>query len=393
MSRAQQDQERPLSYLEVLDEENQALTGSAPSEEHLRIREDYRRALGEGPSERAEPTRKYRDSVMGGSTPAPGAHCVFQAAASVAPHSAWACFRGLRHFSRKPDGQRPGLLGEFDYLSTVSGGGYLGAWFSAWATRRSKIDKDAGVPGEKLRDCEIPDLRDGTAQIIHDMASVPDVAFEPEREPVKHLRAYSNYLSPRLGFFSLDTWTLAAIVLRNMFLNWLVLIPAFAAFLLIPVFCWRVMWVQPTQVEPLTLWSLIIGAMLLGGQATAYVGFDLPSAGDAERPSKHFIIYCLVPLSLAAVALSIFWAWLPPGSAMAPWWDVVSRGKEGVAWWHFAVFGAVMHGGGMLVGMTHVRFRFHRPPTKTGAVATSAAFVTGFVGGLAAWLDLATGRR
>ena len=386
MRRNVQDQERPLSYLEVLDEENQALTGSVPSQEHLRIRDQYRQAQKDSCSDRAEPTQMYRDSVMARLHASARSALCFSGGGIRSATFGLGVLQGLAAYSRKFDGLRPALLGEFDYLSTVSGGGYLGSWFSAWATRRSKIDQDAGVAGEKLRDCEIPDLRDGTAQIIHDMASVPDVAFEPEREPVKHLRAYSNYLSPRLGFFSLDTWTLAAIVLRNMFLNWLVLIPAFAAFLLIPVFCWRVMWVLPTEVQPLTLWSLVIVGMLLGAQATAYVGFDLPSAGDAERPSSSFAIYCLAPLCLAAVALSIFWAWLPSGSPMAPWWDVVSRGKEGVDWWHFAVFGAVMHGGGMLVGMTHVRFRFHRPPTKTGAVATSAAFVTGFVGGLAAWL-------
>ncbi|MBZ5672693.1 MAG: patatin-like phospholipase family protein [Acidobacteriia bacterium] len=385
MSRIPQDEVRPLSYLEVLDEENQALTGSEPSHEDLRLREDYRRALGTGSAESAEPTRKYRDSVMARLHASARSALCFSGGGIRSATFGLGVLQGLAAFSRKPDGRRPGLLGEFDYLSTVSGGGYLGSWFSAWATRRSKIDKHAGVSGEKLRDCEIPDLRDGTAAIIHDLASVPDVAFEPEREPVKHLRAYSNYLSPRLGFFSLDTWTLAAIVLRNMFLNWLVLIPAFAAFLLIPVFCWRVMWVHPPDIASATLWSLIVAGMLLGGQATAYVGFDLPSAGDAERPSKHFLIYCLAPLSLAAVALSVFWAWLPPGSPAAPWWDVVSRGKEGVAWWHFAVFGSVMHGGGMLVGMSHVRLRFHRPPTKTGVVATSAAFVTGFVGGLAGW--------
>src|SRR5439155_6129899 len=28
-----------------------------------------------------------------------------------------------------------GLLGKFDYLSTVSGGGYIGSWLSAWVHR------------------------------------------------------------------------------------------------------------------------------------------------------------------------------------------------------------------------------------------------------------------
>ena len=30
---------------------------------------------------------------------------------------------------------RFGLLGQFDYLSTVSGGGYIGSWLSAWRYR------------------------------------------------------------------------------------------------------------------------------------------------------------------------------------------------------------------------------------------------------------------
>src|ERR1051326_6218646 len=33
-----------------------------------------------------------------------------------------------------------GLLGQFDYLSTVSGGGYIGGWLSAWSTRQG-LDK------------------------------------------------------------------------------------------------------------------------------------------------------------------------------------------------------------------------------------------------------------
>jgi hypothetical protein len=34
---------------------------------------------------------------------------------------------------------------------------------------------------------------------------------EEEPEPVYHLRAYSNYLSPQLGLVSIDTWTLISI--------------------------------------------------------------------------------------------------------------------------------------------------------------------------------------
>ena len=35
---------------------------------------------------------------------------------------------------------RFGLLGQFHYLSTVSGGGYVGSWLTAWRTRRGDDD-------------------------------------------------------------------------------------------------------------------------------------------------------------------------------------------------------------------------------------------------------------
>jgi hypothetical protein len=33
-----------------------------------------------------------------------------------------------------------GLLGHIDYLSTVSGGGYIGSWMTAWVNRRMGLD-------------------------------------------------------------------------------------------------------------------------------------------------------------------------------------------------------------------------------------------------------------
>ena len=96
-----------------------------------------------------------------------------------------------------------GLLAEFDYLSTVSGGGYIGGWLSAWI--RNHPQGTAGVEQE---------LKQGSG---------PTLASEPA--PVKWLRSYSNYLSPKLGLFSADTWTLVATFARNLILNWLILLP------------------------------------------------------------------------------------------------------------------------------------------------------------------------
>jgi len=101
---------------------------------------------------------------------------------------------------------RTGVLKETDYLSTVSGGGYIGSWLSSWISREkgssaARVEKVVGMLAEEG----------------HDTAS---------REPyqVRFLRDYSNYLTPRVGIFSIDTWAIIGTYLRNLLLNWLVLL-------------------------------------------------------------------------------------------------------------------------------------------------------------------------
>ena len=87
-----------------------------------------------------------------------------------------------------------------------------------------------------------------------------------------------------------------------------------------------------------------------------------------------------MPLTLSAVHLNTFWAWLPAGSPDAAWWDLVGLGKQHISVWQFGVFGAVMHAGGMLLGIVLAIARFKRPPPTTGLYTTAAAAVTGFAG-------------
>src|SRR5437867_10018454 len=107
---------------------------------------------------------------------------------------------------------RCGLLDKFHYLSTVSGGGYIGSWLSAWI----KNDPD-GIRG-----------------VVGELKRRPDSTLNPEPQPVRHLREFSNYLAPRMGLTSVDFWTLITTFIRNMFLNWLVLISWLAAAMMIP---------------------------------------------------------------------------------------------------------------------------------------------------------------
>ena len=90
------------------------------------------------------------------------------------------------------------LLSKFHYLSTVSGGGYIGAWLSANRRRR------------------------------------PNWFDEDWTESIRYLRRYSNYLSPRVGFFSADTWSMLTIWLRNTLLIQATVIAAIACALLTP---------------------------------------------------------------------------------------------------------------------------------------------------------------
>lgn len=179
---------------------------------------------------------------------------------------------------------RCGLLEKFHYLSTVSGGGYIGSWLAAWIMRAhgglKEVSADLATPREDMRP-------------------------NPEPEEMQNLRSYSNYLSPRLGLLSADTWTLVAVYFRNLILNWLVLIPLLAAALTLPWIYAAVLMINPPPYTCLPLW---LGAICLF-VGVAYMGFCLPSGGKARWSQKAFLLGCLSPLFLGAVFMSVFWAW------------------------------------------------------------------------------------
>ena len=98
-------------------------------------------------------------------------------------------------------------LHRFDYLSTVSGGGYIGAWLSAWIYRK-------GLPEV----CDALAGRNGPR----------------ESDEVTWLRRYSNYLTPSLGMLSADSMTVVATWLRNVALNLVIFVSFLCLFFLGP---------------------------------------------------------------------------------------------------------------------------------------------------------------
>jgi hypothetical protein len=144
------------------------------------------------------------------------------------------------HHEAKPLPIEKTLLGRFHYLSTVSGGGYIGSWLSAWRKRASFEEILANLTGRP---------------------SGPD--FEPPQ--ISWLRAYSNYLTPQLGIGSADSWAAVAIVVRNLVLNWFVIIPivAFAILALKATAAYSVWFAQNVDSCARMLGLAAVGALLL----------------------------------------------------------------------------------------------------------------------------------
>jgi hypothetical protein len=185
-----------------------------------------------------------------------------------------------------------GWLPKFHFMSTVSGGGYIGSWLSAWIARTNFTT----VYEELRRTTSPPQVPGATAK-------------SPEPDPIRHLRGYSNYLSPVWGL-SLDAATLIATYSRNLLINWLVLLPLFAAVVLWPKLNLAVVSaLLNTQVGGMWLLAPLVLVAIGSSIAIAYTVSDMPGAGGHRPPKNDFYIGFVVPLLIAAVAASWLWPW------------------------------------------------------------------------------------
>jgi len=101
------------------------------------------------------------------------------------------------------------ILRRVDYLSTVSGGGYIGGWLSAMIHRTGIDAVETGLDPDQAKANALP------------------------QKAIAYLRAYSNYLTPKVSALSADTWSLWSIWSRNTLLNLAVLVSGTAALILL----------------------------------------------------------------------------------------------------------------------------------------------------------------
>lgn len=262
------------------------------------------------------------------------------------------------------------VLDKFDYLSTVSGGGYLGSWLSAWIRRERirKFDKQLLELRKRLADekknanarsgptdtkeakdarkkaaKELEDTRDealkqlqkdiykeyqefqgeGVARvqtIINDHRAEGAAKNEPFTEPkqVQALREYSNYMTPRVGLLSADTWTFIGIYLRNLFLNWTIFVPLIAAVLLVPKIFEA--FVKHGGASWKTVLALGVGAVVMGCMTLAAVIVSLPSSNpQVDKPGWStdggVVTYALAPLLIMAFVITTLVFWYLRGGA------------------------------------------------------------------------------
>ncbi|WP_431256457.1 patatin-like phospholipase family protein [Roseateles chitinivorans] len=183
------------------------------------------------------------------------------------------------------------VMGDFHYLSSVSGGGYLASLLSAWI-RNEALLQQAGAAGVSLADylsagrgtrepirMQGAAHRDARADVLASLGKVGNAQVEEPR-PVRRLRAFSSYLSPMRGV-SADFLTLLAIYARNLTLNWMVWIPALLVVLVLP----RVYLAALRVTPPPDDWRKLMAAVawLLIVWTIAYMASDLPAPPEKRR--------------------------------------------------------------------------------------------------------------
>ena len=171
--------QRPLTTLEVLDDEYWALTGETPTPASLALRAAYAssvfaaNAYDDAERDPQERGARFRHDVIGRLHRAGRSAMCFSGGGIRSATFGLGVLQGLAA-DAGDTGARPPLVGEIDFLSTVSGGGYLGAWFSAWATRLAKPRSRLFVGAE-------PDEADGPAGVFRALAAKPQTLLDPGR--------------------------------------------------------------------------------------------------------------------------------------------------------------------------------------------------------------------
>src|SRR5690606_14487030 len=182
---------------------------------------------------------------------------------------------------------RLGLLRCFHYQSTVSGGGYIGAFLQALIRRHG--------------------FAQAFATLAAGMRGAPTPGDEgPGPRPIRHLREYSNYLAPRKSPFSGDTLGMVGTYVRNVLLVQVQRCALILALCLLPLLLYAgadtLSARNPTL--PLSLAGLtgMLAVALLAWVSTFANRRPVPVDGEPPQPPRRLVVAALATILALALA-------------------------------------------------------------------------------------------
>lgn len=179
----------------------------------------------------------------------------------------------------------------------------------------------------KVRDYGIRSVEQKLAQGLNKNSDSPN----PEPGQIKHLRQYSNYMTPSVGITSADSWAFIGLYLRNLFVNWLIFMPLLAGVLLIPRFLYSLIReatdllnmacsaansvaVQHSNESYFLAFTsaILVIAIALVVYALRYIIEQLPSKNLRERQKAgatdaDVIVNCVASLFVAGFIFTTIW--------------------------------------------------------------------------------------
>ena len=230
---------------------------------------------------------------------------------------------------------KAGILRQVHYLSGISGGGYTLGWLTSWIRRSGFADVEKQLQSGVAADRESRDSgSDGhlswvrqawnwVKQLFRKPKTVPvspPVAIQTasdksacyrylEPNPIRYLRQYASYLTPRMGLASGDTLAMISIYLRNVLLNQTMMICLLAAIvaalhLLAPGILWKTSLTALGQ-------GISFGIGLISAAVAGYlVGTSLGRLGNDQNP-KEWEKAGLTAAILTAIVAVCLWILLP----------------------------------------------------------------------------------
>jgi Patatin-like phospholipase len=171
-----------------------------------------------------------------------------------------------------------GLLKHVDYLSTVSGGGFIGSALTWWlhnqGNRKNQYDVGEKFPFGTV-DPKLPEL------------------FQSRSTPLQFLRSNGNYLTPGNG---ISLWSGISIFLRAIFLNLMIWIPVTALIMLILFAAGRLPFLKglPFFVRTVAPGSLETVAEVVGSSGQIELNQTIPPV---------FLLSILIAIALFALFL------------------------------------------------------------------------------------------